>query len=63
MQYRCETSLHGRAFNRSRQNSPLIRPHVKKLVERFIPNLVVLSHNEVAQDVRIEALGVVELSG
>ncbi|MBC8257578.1 MAG: flagellar biosynthesis protein FlhA [SAR324 cluster bacterium] len=42
--------------------SPLIRPHVKKLVERFIPNLVVLSHNEVAQDVRIEALGVVELS-
>ena len=43
--------------------SPLIRPHVKKLVERFIPNMVVLSHNEVAHDVRIEALGVVELSG
>ena len=42
--------------------SPLIRPHVKKLVERFIPNLIVLSHNEVAPDVRIEALGVVELS-
>ena len=42
--------------------SPLIRPHVKKLVERFIPNLIVLSHNEVAHDVRIEALGVVELS-
>ena len=43
--------------------SALIRPHVNKLVDRFIPNLVVLSHNEVAQDVRIEALGVVELSG
>ena len=42
--------------------SPLIRPHVKKMIERFIPNLVVLSHNEVAPDVRIEALGVVELS-
>ncbi len=42
--------------------SPLIRPHVKKLLERFIPNLVVLSHNEVAPDVRIEALGVVELN-
>ena len=41
--------------------SPLIRPHVKKLVERFIPNLVVLSHNEVAPDVRIEALGMVTL--
>ena len=43
--------------------SPLIRPHMKKLVERFIPNLVVLSHNEVAQDVRIEALGVVDITG
>jgi flagellar biosynthesis protein FlhA len=43
--------------------SPLIRPHIKKLVERFIPNLVVLSHNEVAQDVRIEALGVVDITG
>ena len=42
--------------------SPLIRPHVKKLVERFIPNLVVLSHNEVTPDVRIEALGIVELN-
>ncbi|MCZ6473263.1 MAG: flagellar biosynthesis protein FlhA [SAR324 cluster bacterium] len=39
--------------------SPLIRPHVKKLTERFIPNLVVLSHNEVSHDVRIESLGLV----
>jgi flagellar biosynthesis protein FlhA len=39
--------------------SPLIRPHVKKLIERFIPNLVVLSHNEVSHDVRIESLGLV----
>jgi flagellar biosynthesis protein FlhA len=39
--------------------SPLIRPHVKKLTERFIPNLVVLSHNEISNDVRIESLGIV----
>ncbi|MBI4083684.1 MAG: flagellar biosynthesis protein FlhA [Candidatus Lambdaproteobacteria bacterium] len=39
--------------------SPLIRPHVKRLTERFIPNLVVLSHNEIAHDVRLESLGVV----
>ncbi len=39
--------------------SPLIRPHVKKLTERFIPNLVVLSHNEISHDVRIESLGIV----
>ena len=39
--------------------SPLIRPHVKRLTERFMPNLVVLSHNEISTDVRIESLGVV----
>ena len=39
--------------------SPLIRPHVKKLTERFVPNLVVLSHNEISHDVRIESLGIV----
>jgi len=39
--------------------SPLIRPHVKKLTERFVPNLVVLSHNEISNDVRIESLGTV----
>ena len=39
--------------------SPLIRPHVRKLTERFIPNLVVLSHNEISHDVRIESLGMV----
>ncbi|MGK0289687.1 MAG: flagellar biosynthesis protein FlhA [bacterium] len=40
--------------------SPMVRPHLKKLTERFIPNLVVLSHNEVAQDARIESLGTIE---
>ncbi|MBI3993396.1 MAG: flagellar biosynthesis protein FlhA, partial [Candidatus Lambdaproteobacteria bacterium] len=39
--------------------SPLIRPHVKRLTERFIPSLVVLSHNEISNDVRIESLGLV----
>ncbi|MDH4224726.1 MAG: flagellar biosynthesis protein FlhA, partial [Deltaproteobacteria bacterium] len=39
--------------------SPLIRPHLKRLTERFMPNLVVLSHNEISPDVRIESLGVV----
>ncbi len=40
--------------------SPLIRPHMKRLTERFIPSLVVLSHNEISPDVRIESLGIVE---
>jgi len=36
---------------------PKIRPHLKKLVERSIPGLVVLSHNEVSFDAKIENLG------
>lgn len=43
--------------------SPLIRPHMRRLTERFIPNLVVLSHNEITSDVRIECLAVVEQAG
>lgn len=37
--------------------SPMVRPHLKRLTERSIPGLVVLSHNEISQDVRIESLG------
>ncbi|MCP4751441.1 MAG: flagellar biosynthesis protein FlhA [Proteobacteria bacterium] len=37
--------------------SPMVRPHLKKLTERVIPNLVVLSHNEIASDIHVESLG------
>lgn len=37
--------------------SPMVRPHLKRLTERSIPGLAVMSHNEVSQDVRIESLG------
>jgi flagellar biosynthesis protein FlhA len=40
-------------------SSPAIRRHVKKLTERFIPSLAVLSHNEIPQNVKIQSLGVV----
>ncbi|MBL0691394.1 MAG: flagellar biosynthesis protein FlhA [SAR324 cluster bacterium] len=39
--------------------SPKIRVHFKKLTERMIAGLVVLSHNEVPFDVRIENIGVI----
>jgi flagellar biosynthesis protein FlhA len=39
-----------------------IRSHFKKLVDRFIPNLVVLSYNEILNTVKIQSLGIVELS-
>lgn len=41
--------------------SPSIRFHFKKLVERFIPGLVVLSHNEIASNVNLKSIGIVRL--
>ncbi|NUM89194.1 MAG: flagellar biosynthesis protein FlhA [Bdellovibrionales bacterium] len=41
--------------------SPSIRHHFKRLVERFIPNLVVLSHNEISGNVNLKSIGTVRL--
>ncbi len=41
---------------------PTIRPHVKRLTERYIPNLVVLSHNEIAPQLKVKAIGTVSLN-
>jgi flagellar biosynthesis protein FlhA len=37
--------------------SPMVRRHLRKLTERFIPNLVILSHNELTPTVRLKVLG------
>lgn len=42
--------------------SPLIRHHLKTLVDRFIPNMIVLSHNEITSQVNIKSFGTVRLS-
>jgi flagellar biosynthesis protein FlhA len=42
--------------------SPLIRSHVKQLVDRFIPNVTVLSHNELTPSVNIRSFGTVRLA-
>jgi flagellar biosynthesis protein FlhA len=39
--------------------SPSIRRHVKKLTERFMPSLAVISHNEIPPNIKIQSLGVV----
>ncbi|HET6419120.1 MAG TPA: flagellar biosynthesis protein FlhA [Geobacteraceae bacterium] len=39
--------------------SPSIRRHVSKFIERFISNLVVLSHNEIPSNIKIQSLGAV----
>jgi flagellar biosynthesis protein FlhA len=42
--------------------STQIRLHFKKLVDRFIPNLAILSYDEIMANVKIQSIGVVELS-
>jgi flagellar biosynthesis protein FlhA len=40
--------------------SPLARPYFKKLIERFIPHLTVLSFNELLPRTEIQSLGMIE---
>ncbi len=42
--------------------SPLIRSHIKTLIDRFIPNVTVLSHNEITQNIIVQSFGTVRLS-
>ncbi len=42
--------------------SPSVRYHLKKLIERFIPNLIVLSHDEISPEVNLKSIGIVRLN-
>ena len=42
--------------------SPTIRRHIYKLVSRFIPQLIVLSHNELTPAANVSSVGIVELA-
>ena len=39
--------------------SPVIRPHVKQFVSRVLPQVVVLSYNELEPTVEVQSIGVV----
>lgn len=41
--------------------SPTIRLHVKRLTERYLSNLVVLSHNEIAPHLKVRSAGTVTI--
>jgi flagellar biosynthesis protein FlhA len=41
--------------------SPISRTYIKRLTERYLPDLVVLSHNEIPPDVTIKNLGMVRV--
>ena len=42
--------------------SPPIRLPMRKFIERFIPNLNIISHNEISENVSIESMGTLEIS-
>lgn len=42
--------------------SPTVRRHISKLVSRFIPQLIVLSHNEITPDVKVQSVANVGLN-
>ncbi len=39
--------------------SSMVRPHLRKLTERFLPDLVVIAHGEVSSNVRLVSIGTV----
>jgi len=39
--------------------NPMVRPHLRRLLERALPHLTVLSHSEIPLDVRVVNLGTV----
>ncbi len=41
--------------------SPTARRHIAKLTHRFLPQVIVLSHNEVSSDAKVQSVGQVEL--
>jgi flagellar biosynthesis protein FlhA len=42
--------------------SAQIRPYFKKLIERFMPNVFVLSYDEILTNIQIQSIGTLELS-
>jgi len=43
-------------------SSPIVRIYIKKLLDQFISNVVVLSFNEIDQDIQIQAIGNIAIS-
>jgi flagellar biosynthesis protein FlhA len=41
--------------------SPNTRIHFRKILEKFYPSVVILSHNEITREVNVKSLGMVEL--
>jgi flagellar biosynthesis protein FlhA len=42
--------------------TPVVRRHLRHLLERFLPQVIVLSNNELTSQVKIQSLGTIDLS-
>ncbi|NLI81083.1 MAG: flagellar biosynthesis protein FlhA [Deltaproteobacteria bacterium] len=42
-------------------SSPLVRRHLKRLLERFLPDVIVISHNELIGSFEIQSIGVIRV--
>ncbi|MDJ0622687.1 MAG: flagellar biosynthesis protein FlhA [Desulfocapsaceae bacterium] len=42
--------------------NPQIRPHVRSLTERYYPALTIISHNEIAPNLKVKSLGTVTIN-
>lgn len=42
--------------------TPTIRLHVKRLTERYLPNLAIISHNEIAPHLKVRSVGTVTVN-
>ena len=42
--------------------TPQIRPHVRRLTERYFPSMAVLSHNEITANIKIKSIGTVTIN-
>ncbi len=42
--------------------TPITRRHVRRLMERFMPHVMVLSHNELSTQTNLQSLGTIELN-
>lgn len=40
--------------------TPMIRHHVKRMLDRFLPQIIVLSHNEIHPQLKVRAVGTIE---
>ncbi len=41
--------------------SPVIRRHLRKLLERFLPDVAVISHNELSNSLEIRSIGIIRM--